>query len=72
MSLTWLEINKANILYNIGQFRKLAPRAELWPVVKSNAYGHGLIEIVEYLAEQADIAGFMVANLDEALAKSHH
>lgn len=67
MSLTWLEINKDNLLYNIQQFKKLAPHSELWPVVKSNAYGHGLPEIVTYLSDYNDIAGFMVANLEEAL-----
>src|SRR3989339_1112339 len=67
MFLTWLEINKTNILHNIGQFKKLAPHSQIWPVVKSNAYGHGLKEIVAYLSEHDDIGGFMVANLEEAL-----
>jgi len=65
--LTWIEINKNNILHNIRQFKSLAPHSELWPVVKSNAYGHGLEEIVRYLSNNEDISGFMVVNLDEAI-----
>lgn len=65
--LTWIEISKKNILHNIRQFKNLAPNSEFWPVVKSNAYGHGSQEIVEFLKDNKDVAGFMVANLDEAL-----
>jgi len=65
--LTWIEINKNNILHNIRQFKNLAPNSEFWPVVKSNAYGHGSQEIVSFLADNKDVAGFMVANLNEAL-----
>lgn len=68
MPLTWIEINQKNILHNIRQFRNLAPDSEFWPVVKSNAYGHGSKEIVSFLKDNEDVAGFMVANLDEALA----
>ena len=65
--LTWIEINKKNILHNIRQFKNLAPKAEFWPVVKSNAYGHGSKEIVAFLKGNDDVSGFMVANLEEAL-----
>lgn len=65
--LTWVEINKNNLLYNIKQFRNLAPDSQFWPVVKSNAYGHGLKDIVTELGSNEDISGFMVASLDEAL-----
>lgn len=68
MALTWIEINQKNILHNIRQFKNLAPNSEFWPVVKSNAYGHGNKEIVKYLSDNKDVAGFMVASLDEALA----
>lgn len=65
--LTWIEINKNNLLHNIGQFKNLAPNSEFWPVVKSNAYGHGLKEIVSFLSDHKDVDGFMVASLEEAL-----
>lgn len=68
MPLTWVEINKKNILHNIRQFKNIAPKSEIWPVLKSNAYGHGLVEIADFLKDNEDIAGFMLASLDEALS----
>lgn len=67
MAITWLEINKKNLLHNIRQFRQIAPKSELWPVVKSNAYGHGVSEVVDILKDNSDVSGFMVASLEEAM-----
>lgn len=66
--ITWIELNKNNLYHNTAQFKKAAPNSEIWPVVKSNAYGHGLKEIVELLDKDKNTTGFMVVNLSEALA----
>ena len=66
MSLTWIEINKANLLYNLAQFKKIAPNSEIWPVIKSNAYGHGLVEIAKFFEKQK-IYYLCVARISEAL-----
>ena len=56
----WLEINKKAIAHNIKIFRNLiAPKTELWAVVKSNAYGHGLV-LFSQLAEKFGVDGFCV------------
>ena len=65
--LTWLEINKENLFYNIEVYKKIAPHSEIWPVIKSNSYGHGLSNIAELLEDNKDIKGLMVVNLSEAL-----
>ncbi|MCD4760812.1 alanine racemase, partial [bacterium] len=65
--LTWIEINKENLFHNTAQFKKIAPQSQIWPVVKSNAYGHGLAEIVGLLDKDKNTTGFMVVNLSEAL-----
>jgi len=70
MPITWVEINKKNLEHNLKQFKKVANHSELWPVVKSNAYGHGLTEIVQILDKDNNASGFMVVNLDEALQVS--
>ena len=67
MSLTIIEINKANLLYNLAQFKKIAPNSEIWPVIKSNAYGHGLKEVAEILDKDPNASGFMVVSLEEAI-----
>ncbi len=42
---TWIEINEKNIIHNCNVFRKLIkPDCFLMAIVKSNAYGHGLID----------------------------
>jgi alanine racemase len=45
----WIELNAAALKHNVEVFRKLAGTAIMVPVIKSNAYGHGLKEIYEIL-----------------------
>lgn len=54
--LTWVEISKDALTYNIGQFRTIVgPDVILAPCVKANAYGHGLVETARtFLAAGAD------------------
>ena len=40
-------ISKSNILYNYKYLKWLKPNVELFPVVKSNAYWHGIDQILE-------------------------
>ena len=48
---TWIEIDRHAALANARVFRKLVgPRVRLWAVVKSNAYGHGLVQVAKQLA----------------------
>ncbi|WP_141730909.1 alanine racemase [Oligoflexus tunisiensis] len=46
----WIELNAAALKHNVEVFRKLAGSALMVPVIKSNAYGHGLKEIHDILA----------------------
>ncbi len=70
MSLTWLEIDRKNLQHNLQQFKNILAASALWPVVKSNAYGHGLAEIVSLLDSDQNVDGLAVVNLDEALEVS--
>lgn len=67
MSLTFIEINSRNLQHNLRQFKNIAPATELWPVIKSNAYGHGSSVVLGLLEEDSLVAGFACVNLDEAL-----
>jgi alanine racemase len=41
-----IEISRAALVHNIGQFRRIiGPRRKFMAVVKANAYGHGLCEV---------------------------
>jgi alanine racemase len=66
--LQWIEIDRSALKHNIDQFRSLIGDArKMTVVVKSNAYGHGLLEVSRLAAEfGADWLG--VNSLEEALA----
>ena len=70
---TWVEISRKNLLHNVGQFLSLLkPETQFMAVVKSNAYGHGLREVVSIIHNSKFIMHnspiwFGVDNLDEAV-----
>jgi len=47
--LNQVEIIKQNILDNFSYLQSLAPQQKIWPVLKANAYGHGLKEMCQIL-----------------------
>ncbi len=64
----WLDIDLEAIAANLGVIRLLAgPGVPVYPVVKANAYGHGMAQVARTL-EAAGADGFCVASVDEALA----
>lgn len=64
---TWVEISRSAIRQNIRAFKKhLGKKVRLMTVVKSNAYGHGLVEFA-LEAQKSGTDWFGVDSLDEAL-----
>lgn len=64
-TLNTVRIHKDAILKNLRDYRKTVPGVSVCPVLKSNAYGHGLIEVAQILdAENCDF--FIVDSLYEA------
>ncbi|MDI6734135.1 MAG: alanine racemase [Patescibacteria group bacterium] len=62
---TWIEIDKKSVISNIKTFRLiLKPKTKLFAVVKSNAYGHGLI-LFSGLADKLGVDGFCVDSIIE-------
>lgn len=57
-------IELAALQHNFLRIKALAPHSKLMPVIKANAYGHGMIRVARALPA-AD--GFAVAQLKEAL-----
>ncbi len=57
-------IDLAAIRHNYALAKRCAPGREAFAVVKANAYGHGVREVVTALHDEAD--GFAVASLEEA------
>lgn len=49
---TWIEVDTSAVARNYRLFRKLlGPKVELMAVVKSNAYGHGLIDFSKWMVK---------------------
>ena len=54
---------------NFALAQKLGPSAKSMPMVKANAYGHGMLEVAHALEDMAPAYG--VACIEEALELSH-
>ncbi|MCU1718277.1 alanine racemase [Pseudomonas sp. 5P_3.1_Bac2] len=57
-------INLAALRHNFAVAKRCAPGRSIFAVVKANAYGHGVREVVTALHDDAE--GFAVSNLHEA------
>jgi alanine racemase len=71
-----VEISRSRLIHNLKEFQKLAPTHRVAPVLKSNAYGHGLLEVAGILEEERmrsesnrnNIPFFVVDSYFEAVA----
>jgi alanine racemase len=64
LPLSYIEINKNNLIHNVKQIRSLLKKdTKFAAVVKSNAYGHGDIEVVKILNNYVDY--FQVNSIEE-------
>ncbi len=64
---TWVSVSRQAINHNIRQFKSiLSPKTDLMAVVKSNAYGHGLIGVAR-IAQSAGARWLGTVSLDEAV-----
>jgi len=61
---TWIEIDKEALEHNLKELLKLIPRrTRFMAVIKSNAYGHGLVQVAKQLTK------FRIRNLESANRK---
>jgi len=65
MSLTWIEISKSALLHNIAYFRSRSKGKKIIAMVKSNAYGHGLLKVASLIKDEVD--AFAVADFQESM-----
>lgn len=63
----WIEIRTANLVENLRRIRRHAGGAAALVVIKNNAYGIGVREVVRALAASGEAARFGVASLAEAI-----
>jgi len=68
---TWIELDPRAIRHNVKAIRTLLkPKTELFAVVKSNAYGHGLFDFAKVAGDGVD--GFCVDSVIEGFLFSEY
>jgi len=63
----WIEVDLAAVARNAARLHRWCG-VPLWPVIKANAYGHGLTPVACRLAQTPGVEGLCVGCLREALA----
>jgi alanine racemase len=64
--VSWIEISRDNLIHNINQIKNVLGDHQLGVVVKANAYGHGLGEVVTTIENEVDY--FQVDDFQELVA----
>lgn len=68
--LSYIEVSREALVHNLSALRTIAPAGqEFVAVVKGNAYGHGMREVVAAL--YGNVEGFQVDDLDELRELRH-
>jgi len=62
---TYLEVNLTQLRRNLEAIRERVKPARVMPIVKANAYGHGLDGVARFIADFSDYLG--VATLEEGI-----
>ncbi len=69
MEQAWVEVDLGALRRNADVLKSLVgPQTQICPVVKANAYGHGLARVAQALHDVSGVWGFAVARGEEALA----
>ena len=67
-SNSYIEISRKNLLDNFTLFKEIiSKQSKMFAVVKSNAYGHGILEVSRTLEGSGLIDGFCVNSLEEGV-----
>lgn len=64
--VSWIEISRSNLLHNIRQIKNVLGNHQLGVVVKANAYGHGIGEVVTVINNEVDY--FQVDDFQELVS----
>lgn len=65
--ISWVEIDTAALDHNISSYRSISKPALLAPVIKSNAYGHGIELVAQFFDQHTAVDILCVVSLSEAV-----
>jgi alanine racemase len=63
----WIEVHPAHLAHNTREVARVAGKRPILAVIKNNGYGLGGATVARLLEPLAEIAGFAVVKLDEAV-----
>lgn len=64
---SWLELSARAFNHNVSHYKKAIGASLLAPVIKANAYGHGLVEVGQLCEKNNNVDWLCVVKLSEAL-----
>lgn len=64
---SYVEINLGHLAGNFFSIQELAPKAEVLPMVKADAYGNGIIPVSQFLVRDCNVKTLGCATLGEAM-----
>jgi alanine racemase len=64
---TWAEIDLKALEYNFNQVKKICRGKEIIPVIKANAYGHGIFQIASFFENNLNVTKLGVARVNEGV-----
>lgn len=64
---SFIEVNLGLLAQNFQQIQNLAPKAQILPMVKADAYGNGLVPVSRHLVKECGVRKLGCATLGEAL-----
>src|SRR5690348_7728440 len=64
---TWIELSSSAFDHNVSQCKRIIGRGALALVVKSNAYGHGMVPMAQMAQRNEQVDWLCVARLSEAV-----
>lgn len=65
---SFVEVNLGMLAENFNRIQSLAPKAEVLPMVKADAYGNGLVQVSQHLVKECGAKTLGCATIGEALA----
>ena len=65
--LSWIELDIKKLHHNIQVYKEQLEKTNIAPVVKSNAYGHGIIEIAQQIEHNTSVETLCVVTSEEGV-----
>lgn len=63
----WVEVHRENLRHNVREVSRRAGARPILAVIKNNGYGLGVVNAASAFEPMAEVAGFAVVKLDEAM-----